>query len=514
MNTKKYYWIFYLITATIITTIAVQFFWNYKNYQENKQRIANEIQLSLDNAIEEYYAELAKENFTTIIDLSKNKNDSAFIKEINYNAVLKNSKDFKKIKSIIKSDTLHNNSKFKTTNITLTSDNVVDAKKTDSILKSFKSNVRKEKLPFNHSKLGYIKGKKMADSVKVLTNLKSIFFSVTTNIINYKQLDSLIKNQLKNKKLPITFAFNHLKNDTVFYSSNNAFIKNKLLENTTSKSTYSRSNEAFKLLYKNPNFETLKRSSLGIFLSFLLAIAVISSLFYLLKIIKNQKELANIKNDLISNITHEFKTPIATVSTAIEAIENFNVINDKEKTKKYLSMSSVQLKKLHIMVEKLLETATLDSEQLLLKKESVDLVTFIEKLVHKHKLLATEKDFTFTTNLPSINITVDVFHLENAISNLIDNAVKYGGNSINVNINSILNKVTITVADNGNGIEKNEQEKVFDKFYRVPKGNTHNVKGFGIGLYYCKKIIEKHNGNIQLSSTKNNTTFKINLPNE
>jgi two-component system phosphate regulon sensor histidine kinase PhoR len=100
------------------------------------------------------------------------------------------------------------------------------------------------------------------------------------------------------------------------------------------------------------------------------------------------------------------------------------------------------------------------------------------------------------------------------ISNLIDNAIKYGGNQIVMNINSVLNAIEITVVDDGNGIEKNQKEKIFDKFYRVPKGNTHDVKGFGIGLYYCKKIIEKHEGTIVLSSDKNKTIFKISIPNE
>jgi signal transduction histidine kinase len=245
-----------------------------------------------------------------------------------------------------------------------------------------------------------------------------------------------------------------------------------------------------------------------------LSLAVISSLFYLLKIIKQQKALASIKNDLISNITHEFKTPIATVSAAIEALENFNVLEDKTKTQKYLSMSSVQLKKLHQMVEKLLETATLDSEQLILKKETIDIVETIEKLVIKYQFLHSKKEIHFSSNLKPIYLKVDHFHFDNVISNLIDNAVKYGGNIIEITINSVLNTTEISVADDGNGIDKNQQEKVFDKFYRVPKGNTHDVKGFGIGLYYSKKIIEKHEGTLQLSAVKNSTLFKINLPNE
>ena len=177
-------------------------------------------------------------------------------------------------------------------------------------------------------------------------------------------------------------------------------------------------------------------------------------------------------------------------------------------------MSSIQINKLHQMVEKLLETAMLDSEQLVLKKETVDIVDIAEKVVYKHQILAHKKELSFSTTLQPCYANVDVFHFENVISNLIDNAVKYGGNQIEMNISSVLNTIEITVVDDGNGIEKNQKEKIFDKFYRVPKGNTHDVKGFGIGLYYCKKIIEKHEGVIGLTSDKSKTIFKIIIPNE
>ena len=521
MNTKKYKWIFYLITATIITTIAIQFYWNYNNYQENKIRISNEIQLSLDNAIEEYYAKLAKEEVTTIIDYNRVKENSN--NNIKYDSIFRTSKKFQKIKSQIKTDTSIK-PEFKITRISITTDDKNDAKKTDAIFKEltkeinpkdiksvhvFKNNQAKE-----HDELKYFIGQKAADSLKLIDNLKPIIISITSSSIKYNQLDSLITNQLQQKEIPINYTFQHFKSDTIFYASKDSLISNKLIKSVSSKSTYLRKDEAFKLLYTDPNFEALKRSSLGILLSLLLALTVVSSLFYLLKIINQQKELAIIKNDLISNITHEFKTPIATASTAIEALENFNVLDDKMKTKKYLSMSSVQLKKLHQMVEKLLETATLDSEQLILKKETIDVVETIKRLVTKHQFLHSEKVINFSSNLKPIYLNVDAFHFENAVSNLIDNAVKYGGNNIEVTINSILNTTEISIADNGNGIEKNQQEKIFNKFYRIPKGNTHDIKGFGIGLYYSKKIIEKHHGTLNLLSTKNSTIFKINIPNE
>lgn len=521
MNTKKYRWVLYLITATIITTIAIQFYWNYKNYEENKQRVTNEIQLSLDDALEEYYAELAKEEYTTIINLSDENSNSNFTKDIKFDSIFKSSPNLQKIKSLIKEDTTSLKSEFKITSISFSSDEKNDVKKTDSIFKVVAGEIQKEtinnprkKLDQRRTKIKYFTGKNAADSLKLIENLSPIFLSVTSNFIDYKQIDSLINKQLKKKNLSIAFVFNHLKNDTIFHSSNDSLYVTKTMKSISSKSTFQKKNEEFKLLYNNPNFEALKRSSFVISLSLLLALAVISSLFYLLKIINQQKDLAAIKNDLISNITHEFKTPIATVSSAIEALENFNVLDDKEKTKRYLSMSSIQLKKLHQMVEKLLETATLDSEQLILKKETIDVVDTIEKLVSKHQFLHSEKEISFSSNLSPIYLNIDNFHFENVVSNLIDNAVKYGGNHIEININSILNTTEISVADNGFGIEKSQQEKIFDKFYRVPKGNTHDVKGFGIGLFYSKKIIEKHKGTLNVSSIKNSTIFKINLPNE
>nr|AOE09785.1 two-component system sensor histidine kinase [uncultured bacterium] len=544
MNTQKYQWLFYLITATIIATIGVQFYWNYKNYEENKRQVTNEIQLSLDNAVEEYYSSLAKSDFLTIIDNNSNsvaifKNPLNLIKEKSYKS--------KSIGNIINKIKPNNSEKEKPrasiNNLKFTFDENLSKEKIDSMMISakdfvieFNSNldslnnkkkdsvevlnqITDKKKGFNldsdgaNKVLKYFRGKKAADSLKLIKNLKPIFISFLDQSVEYEKIDSLIEIQLQKKGIELTTSFHHLKNDTLFHQTKDSLLatEKKYLR---SKSTFVKDNEAFKLVYNNPSIVALKRSSFGIFLSLLLSLAVISSLFYLLKIINQQKELAAIKNDLISNITHEFKTPIATISAAIEAIKNFNVLEDPEKTSKYLSMSSIQINKLHQMVEKLLETAMLDSEQLVLKKETVDIVDIAEKVISKHQILAHKKELSFSTTLQSCYANIDVFHFENVISNLIDNAVKYGGNQIEININLVLKAIEITVVDDGKGIEKNQKEKIFDKFYRVPKGNTHDVKGFGIGLYYCKKIIEKHEGFIGLTSDKSKTIFKITIPNE
>ncbi|WP_417786097.1 sensor histidine kinase [Tenacibaculum sp.] len=530
MNTKKHRWILYLISATIVVTILIQFYWNYKNYQQNKQRVINEIQLSLDNAVEEYYAALTKQNFFAIVEADKttsknNLNDKNIWKEV-FSSQVEKKKDsiqFKISSFDIKTD---NPKEFKEMNSYFVDSLLNDMRHeiNDSTSKKYSKITQITQFNKDHTsgihldssrikEVKVFKGKRATDSLKLIKGLQTIFISVQNDSLDHVKLDSIIKKQLTTKGISTPFYLNHFKHDTLFYSSKKEEAPTLNLQ-SDAKSTYVKSDEKLTLLYENPSIEILKRSSTGIILSLLLSLAVITSLFYLLKVINQQKELAEIKNDLISNITHEFKTPITTVSTALEAINNFNAIDDKEKTKKYISISSVQIEKLHLMVEKLLETATLDSEKLLLKKEPVNLVELIENNAKKHQFINSEKTIQFSSNKHEIVTDIDVFHFENAISNLLDNAIKYGGNKIEVHINQVLNAIEITIADDGKGIDKNQQEKIFDKFYRIPKGNTHDVKGFGIGLYYTKKIIEKHGGVISLTSKPNNTLFKIVLNDE
>jgi two-component system phosphate regulon sensor histidine kinase PhoR len=503
MKLKKQHWTLYFITATIVLTIAVQLYWNYNNYSENKQRVQNEIQSSLDIAIDEYYTDLSKSNFFTIIDYDSINIKSSFLKDV-WNEDINSSK-----------------SKVSISSIKISSDYKGDVSSIPKILDSIFITDTIE-FEFNDEKITPKKSTKYQpevqrlkinyDSLKFQKGIQSVAIALNNDDINFTRLDSIFTNQLSKKGIKTPHYLVLLEKNIKVGESNKAKdIELSLFSN--SKSTFLRPDQNLRAYYKDPTIQALKKSSTGILLSLLLSLSVIFCLVYLLKIISTQKELAEIKNDLINNITHEFKTPIATISTAIEAIESFNVSDNKEKTKQYAAISAFQLKKLHQMVEKLLETATLDSESLMLQKEPTNIVDLIAKIAKKFELL-TKKEINFTTNIDSKILKIDRFHFENAISNLVDNAIKYGGDSIEVNLNSVLNVTEISVADNGKGINKSQQERIFDKFYRVPKGNTHDVKGFGIGLYYTQKIIEKHNGSINVSSNFDNTIFKLQIPNE
>lgn len=488
MNEKKYKWILYLIVITIVLTIVVQCYWNYKNYLQNKQSFINQVQVSFDNALDTYYADLAEANQMTFIDIEKDSiNFKSKLSDINTDSI------FRKVQENYRGD-IHK----EITGFT-------QIKGSDSGFTFSKGE--------NHiKKIKVIRGKKASDSLKLIKGITSIFISIKNDTLDFKKLNPIIKDEFKRKLLDINFALKHYKNDSVFNIFNTAIESSDFLR-TTSKSTFLKHNESLEIVYPNATKIILKRSALSILISTILVLSVIGCLLYLLKIIKNQKQLAEVKNDLISNITHEFKTPIATIGVAIESIKNFNVIDDKEKTKTYLDMSNNQLSKLNIMVEKLLETATLDSDSLNLEKDQYNITDILQTIVEKHKI-QTEKPIHFKTTSDKINANVDAFHFENAVNNILDNAIKYGGNTINIDLSQNSTAFTISISDNGNLLTKANKDKVFEKFYRIPKGNTHDIKGFGIGLYYARKIAEKHGGMIHLDLENNQTTFKISFPNE
>ncbi len=488
MNNTRYRWVLYTIMSVIVATIVIQVYWNYKNYQTNKQQLIRDVQISLDKAVDDYYAGLAKETsytFTTdiVVPDSLGKNDP----------IVKSHLDsFNIVPDSIKLIKLEDVSGLR----------VVKDPKPDSLLLNFFADSDTLNL----------------QQIELLTT--KIFISMRNDSLDVRKVNTLLSEDLKRKQLDLDhhLSYYHDVSDSFFSNKNIHKPEREFLNNYSiyveSNSEFLPQNSYLKLGFANETKTILKRSLAGILISSLLVLAVISCLFYLLKIIKSQKQLAEVKNDLISNITHEFKTPIATIGVALESINDFNGIDNKEKTKKYIAMSSEQLKKLNLMVEKLLETATLDSDNLELNKTPIDVVELLHQLVHHYKTQYPNKEFNTNMEVDSLRINVDAFHFENALNNILDNAIKYGGNRISVDLTLKKGIFNILVSDDGNSLSKENKERIFEKFYRIPKGNTHDVKGFGIGLYYTKTIIDKHQGSIVLDLNKNLTTFIITLPND
>jgi two-component system phosphate regulon sensor histidine kinase PhoR len=489
MNKKNYKWVVYFIGITVITTIAVQVYWNYREYQINKQNLISKVQLSLDNSVEAYFVNLTKSGIITYKSL-----DSTNLKERTDTIVLStNSKRSlrKKLDSAI-----YNMAKLEG--------------ERPILVKSREDN----NFPFITANRAFPKS---IDSL-----ISKVFVSISRDTLDLEKLNTYISNELVRNNINVTYGLKY--NYHVRHSGDSIVKKTKeyQLENlsnkyltTTSNSTYLPHRSQLELFFTNETALLLRNSFISILLSLLLSASIIASLFYLLKTIYKQKQLAEVKNDLISNITHEFKTPIATISTALEAMKNFNALDDKVKSQKYIAIAHSQVDKLNLMVEKILETATLNQEKLVLYKLPVDIARLIEEIVEKYMVVNTSKHFSFNNNIGTTLLNLDQFHFENAIGNILDNAIKYGGNSIHLELNSENNRIFLIIKDDGDGISKVYKDKVFEQFYRIPTGNTHDVKGFGIGLYYTKNIIEKHGGTIRVIYDENNhTLFKIELLNE
>lgn len=239
-------------------------------------------------------------------------------------------------------------------------------------------------------------------------------------------------------------------------------------------------------------------------LSLLFISVIIGCFAYTMYIVLHQKKVSEMKTDFINNMTHEFKTPIATISLAADAISNQNIISNPEKIKKFIGIIKQENKRMNGQVEKVLQMAQIEKGKYSLNLDEVDLHDTIEAAVQNISLQVEQKDGVVHTHLDAENPIVegDVTHIANMINNLLDNANKYTPRhpQISVSTRNINDGIEVTVSDNGVGITKEARKRIFEKFYRVSKGNVHDVKGFGLGLSYVQAMMTAHKGTIDVKS--------------
>jgi two-component system phosphate regulon sensor histidine kinase PhoR len=232
----------------------------------------------------------------------------------------------------------------------------------------------------------------------------------------------------------------------------------------------------------------------------------------------NQKKLSEIKSDFINNMTHELKTPLATISLAIDALTNEKVIHDVDKIKIYSGMIKEENKRMNKQVEKILQAARLEKEEIKLTLQKLDTHQIISKVAHNMALQIQEKNGAIDLHLAATDpiIEADEVHFSNIIFNLLDNAMKYSAEAPIIKVETLKHgngMLTIKIKDNGIGMDRETQQRIFEKFYRAHTGNIHNVKGFGLGLSYVKAIVEAHEGRIKVESAPGKgSTFTITLP--
>lgn len=339
--------------------------------------------------------------------------------------------------------------------------------------------------------------------------------------INPLVLDSLLHQAFLNKGITTDFEFGvfDLRGSLVFSNCKNNEYTIQTEEYTTRLFPDDIIQEANFLNVHFPNKTGFLLKSMGAMLttSIIFVLAIIATFFYAVNAIIRQKKLSEIKNDFINNMTHELKTPISTISLACEALSDKEITASHGMLKRYVGMIKEENDRLGMQVENVLQSALWDKGDFALNKEPIDVHDMLLQVVNQIEIQVKEKQGIIETDLKAKNpiIKGDKVHLANVFYNLLDNANKYSPKEPEIKITSeaLRNGILISISDKGIGISRENQKKIFEKLYRVPTGNIHDVKGFGLGLSYVKKIIDRHFGEVSVESTLGKgSMFKIFLP--
>ncbi len=513
-----------LMSLSLIGIILVQVYWFNTSFKNNEEQFRFHVKQVIGNAADK----LEKEEAFSFIDKYKKLKDSIGKEPqksdfLEFGYYQRNSRTNETIiysNNIISEDYNISSSFFD--------------KKSDSIkLKNYTSKRSTEiynngdidKTSISHKIAPDIKIKK-SGKLDILDNAQfEIFFKDIASAkplqerVSKERLQKLLQEELEEYEVRTPFEFSIYSNGlaTKIQSENFRFDKDDTYSIPVFKDN--EGNEKYMLLVCFPNKEKFLFSELvGIsLLSIIFTLVIIIAYTSALNQLIRQRQISEIKTDFINNMTHEFKTPIATINLALDAIKNPKVIEDREKVHRYLQMIRDENKRMHAQVENVLRISKLEKKELEINKESNNIHEIIEEAIEHVNLIVEDRQGVINTHLDATRTTVllnDV-HFTNVLVNVLDNAIKYSPEApiIDVYTENIKDFVIIKIKDQGIGMSKAAQKRIFEKFYREHTGDLHNVKGHGLGLSYVKRIIEDHNGQIFVESEKGKgSTFFIKLP--
>jgi two-component system phosphate regulon sensor histidine kinase PhoR len=520
MGKKMFVLIVVLMSVSLMGIIAVQLYWINNAVESKNEQFTNDVQKSLNRVVERINEKEESQVYNEIQDLinAKASADNAQIKNF-----------------LIQQIDTTNNRKitFGTTVLEENFEIPLDFLDNESIIYTRVSS----KKDFSQTTL--IRGvddifkpideKRYSFSSRLKKINENLFSDVMANYkkyypinqrVNNNELNETIKDELQKRNINLDFKYGVYGNDGLatklksgYYTINtkNSY-KYPLFKNDEDVPEY-----ILYVTFPTKNKHILSGISgillLSLFFILIIIIAFSSSLYQLIK----QKKLSEIKTDFINNMTHEFKTPIATINLAIDSIKNPKIINDTEKVIRYVNMIRDENKRMHKQVENVLRISKLEKNQLDISTEIIDIHEVIEDAINHVSLLVDDKKGTVETHFQAITseINGNEFHLTNVLVNILENGIKYtqGAPKIDVYTESANKFFIIKIKDEGIGMSKNVQKQVFDKFYREQKGNVHDVKGHGLGLAYVKEIVEKHHGTVFVESEKGEgSIFTVKLP--
>jgi two-component system phosphate regulon sensor histidine kinase PhoR len=351
-------------------------------------------------------------------------------------------------------------------------------------------------------------GKELEKPVSILDAIDTVFLkTMLVKYVDYHRLDKDFQYQILRTE-----------DDSVIHSSSKIFdFKSVEAHKVCLSCLWEKGTYHLAVYFPGKTRFVFLELSLWLFLSVLFILIVIFIFAWIIRTILLQKKLSEIKNDFVNNMTHEFKTPISTISLATEVLMNAEPATSLERMKKYANIIYDENQRMRVQVERVLQMAQLDKGEYQLNKAKVDIHQLLRAIVENLFLDHSEKKVKvdFILDAKNFEINADKLHIGNIISNLVDNAVKYSIQDPHIQCktsNSDLG-IIIEFTDNGIGMSFEAQKHIFERFYRVPTGNIHNVKGFGLGLYYVKTMVEAHGGSVSVKSEVNKgSRFSVYLP--
>jgi signal transduction histidine kinase len=488
---KRITLILILMSVCVTGITGLQLYWNYQNYKSTVSNFKHDANAALNTAVDKeidtrhekiirvFKKWMADTSFITITCRIENRDSATVfnVKDTHPYAFYKKNPGFYLGLSAFKEKLNHITPKAKTILIDHIADYIL------------KEHLKKGEVYFYTPRLG-----------------DSVTKAVNNSFVDVTLLKKLYQQELAAKDIYTGFTLARMK-------TNKADLFFTQQVNTSLRRPYVK--EFVFAAFENPDVYFLKTMKWLLVSSFLLIGITIFCYAYTVKTLLSQQKLAELKNDFVNNMTHELKTPIATINIAAEAIQDFNL--SKASADEYLAIIRNQAGNLGNLVEQILKNVISEQENVSLNIAAVNLAQLIKSIItdYKPQSVAAGITINYTVNGEDLATMADESLLRNAIVNLVDNAIKYGGNGAIININQSIENghVLISVADNGPGIPQQYKDKVFDRFFRVPSGNIHNVKGYGLGLSYAKSIVGRHNGTLTLTSAPGGgTKFIINLP--
>lgn len=535
MNQRTLKWIIVLMALALTGLISFQMYWinNAINISEDrfKKGVQDALNLVSDRLEEQeivytaantlQYSKGGKtwvgtDSITLISKIKKKDSDSGFILNEEHVKRLYFASDSSLNEQDVNLVNLETDQPYKSTEgVWIDEDVLVEVKRIKSNIDSV--------VEYNEVAEGNIK--KVEEKTEMVTVVLNELFSKERkleNRIDQRQLQTLLSSSLQNQGIDIDFNYG------VIDGSDNQIVLTNTNENKTEvlKSEF-RTNLFTRDIIPTGNYLTVFFPDQQTFLigkiwfslasSILLVLVIIAIFGYALYTIMTQKKISEIKNDFINNMTHEFKTPISTVSLACEALQDEDVKKNGTFLKRYISIIEAENKRLGLQVEKVLQMATLEKEDFKLKLEALDIHEVIDRALENVNIQIEKRKGIIKKQLKAANkeVVADEVHLTNIIYNLLDNANKYSRDKPEITI-STKNKnggIVLQISDRGIGMSKEVAHRIFEKFYREPTGNIHDVKGFGLGLTYVRTMLDALGGTIEVKSDiAKGSTFEIYLP--